>query len=347
MNRLVALVLVLAGLVGGLVFVRNHETPTKVLRVVTWSGYFSEPILAGFTKKTGLKVELSYISSNEELFSKLKAGAAGYDIIMPSDYMVEQMARLSMLEPLNKEWLPHFSQLEDYYLNLPYDPGLKFTVPFVRGNTGILVNTELVKLPPGEVGWDLLFHSPDPKHTSLLDDMREVNSAMLFKKGKSPNTEDKVLLKEIAGDILAAKNQVALFSSEPLPLVLRGDITIAHAFSTHAIQAAQANPKMKYFLPKEGNTVWTDNFAILHGNPKSKEAHVFIDYFLDPENALAVVLDNHLNTPNRGARAKLPLSDQKNETLYPTPAELSRMQFLRALSDGLMIMNQLWTEIKS
>ncbi len=347
MRRLIALFVVIAAVVSSVVWFRNQGGPSKVLRVVTWSGYFSDAIVAEFTKKTGIEVEFSYISSNEELFSKLKAGASGYDLIQPSDYMVEQMIKLSMIQPIKKELLPHFSHLDSYYLNLPYDPGLHYTIPFVRGTTGIVVNTEKVKIPESGISWDLLFNSPDPTHTSLLDDMREVNSAILFRMGKSPNTEDKKTLQEVYQELNKAKSHIALFSSEPLSLLLRGDITIAHAFSTHGIQANRANPKLKYFLPKEGNTVWTDNFAIPSGNAKVKEAHIFMDYFLDPVNALAIVQDNHLATPNLTARRQLSAVEQKDAMLYPSNEELSRMQFLRTLNDGLMIMSQLWTEIKS
>ena len=332
---------------GAILYLRGGTSSSKTVRLIAWSGYFSDNILAEFTKKTGIKVELSYISSNEELFSKLKAGAGGYDLIMPSDYMVEQMSKLNMLKPLNNELLPHRVHLEDYYLHLPYDPGLKYTVPFVRGTTGIAINTERVKVPEEGVTWDFLFNSSDPTHTSFLDDMREVFAAALFKAGKSPNSKDESTLQEARQLIAQTKTRIALFSSEPLPLLLRGDITIAHAFSTHGIQAGLTNPKIKYFLPKEGNTVWTDNFAIPVNTAHTQEAHQFIDYFLDPTNALAVVNDNHLATPNRNAWMMLPAGVQKDETLYPNSLSLSKMLFLSGIDEGLAVMNRLWTEIKS
>ena len=347
MKKTVALLAFVALIIGGVLYLKTHSTSLPVVRVVTWSGYFPDQIINEFTRKTGVRVELSYISSNEELFSKLKAGATGYDIIQPSDYMVEQMTKLDMLHPLDKNLLPHYGHLDPYYLNLPYDPGLKFTLPFVRGTTGVVVNTEKVKVPPQGIDWDFVLNSTDPTHTSLLDDMREVFAAALFKMGKSPNTTDMATLESASLVIRKAKGQIALFSSEPLPLLLRGDVTIAHAFSTHGIQAAVSNPKFKYLLPKSGNTVWTDNFAIPRTSPNIKTAHAFLDYFLDPDNAKAIVDENHLATPNKTARLKLSPLVQKDELLYPIESVLNRMVFLKSIDDGLLIMNRLWTDMKS
>lgn len=348
MKRVLLLVGFIVLALSTVIYFRNQEDSSKVLRVVTWSGYFPDSTLADFTKKTGIKVELSYISSNEELLAKIKAGARGFDIIQPSDYMIEQMTRLNLLQPLDKKLLTHLNHIEDYYFHLSYDPGLKFTVPFVRGTTGILVNTEKVKIPTGEITWDLLFNSPDPRHTSLLDDMREVFSAVLYWQGKDPNSEDPQTLEQVAQQIAKAKGQIALFSSEPQTLLMRGDVTIAHAFSTHGIQIAVDYPHIKYFLPKKGNSVWTDNFAVPVGSQKTQLAHQFINYFLDPDNALSLVQANRLATPNRSAKARLPLGVQKDVLLYPSDQQLKQMSFLHLLDDnGLSSMIRLWTEIKS
>lgn len=348
MKRVIALAGILILFVSAIIFFRNQEDDSKVLRVVTWSGYYPDSILADFTKKTGIQVEVSYISSNEELLAKIKAGARGFDIIQPSDYMIEQMTRLNMLKPLDKKLLTNLKHVEDYYFHLSYDPGLVFTIPFVRGTTGILINTERVRLPKGEITWDFLFNSPDPRHTSLLDDMREVFSAVLYWQGQDPNCQDPKILSEVAKEIARVKSKIALFSSEPQTLLMRGDVTVAHAFSTHGLQIALDYPHIKYFLPKGGNSVWTDNFAIPIGSRKMLEAHQFINYFLDPDNALSLVQANHLATPNRSAKARLPASIQQDILLYPTDEQLREMTFLHILDDdGLAAMIRLWTEVKS
>ncbi len=346
-KRIFGLVMAVGALVGAMAFLRGGSSENRTLRLCSWSNYFPEGYLAEFTRKTGIKVELSFFSSNEELFAKLKAGANGYDLILPSDYMVGQMIRLNMLAPIDHSLLTHLKHLDPYYLNLSYDPGLKYSIPFTRGSTGIAVNTEKVPLPSGEVGWDILFNSPDPQRTSLMDDMREAFAAVLLSEGKPINTKDEAVLAHVKARLSEIKNHIALFSSEPLPLLVRGDITIAHVFSTHGVLAARENPKIKYFIPKEGGVVWTDNFAIPKTTTNTEHAHLFLNYFLDPANALSIAEQNHLATPNRTGRARLPKEDRESLIFYPPAETLSRMFFLEDIGASMPIISRMWTDIKS
>lgn len=345
-QRIVKLVAVLALVVGAVIFLRNKSDNSKTIRVCTWSNYFPEASLAAFTAKTGIKVELSYISSNEELFSKLKAGATGFDIIQPSDYMIGQLNKLNMLTPLDQSSLTNLSHLDDYYRTLPYDPGFKHSVPFTWGTTGIAVNSEKVKVTEAEVSWKLLLDT-QAKHTSLLDDMREVFSAVLFLKGLDPNQRDAKVLEAASKDVAQAKSKVLMFTSEPKPLLLRGELDIAHIYSVDAIQAGKENPNIKYFIPKEGAIIWTDNFAIPKTSNKVAEAHSFINHFLDPDAAYVVITENNLATPNKTARAKLPDDIKNDPAMYPPQEVLGRLKFLVDIGDGLNSMNRLWTELKS
>jgi len=346
-NKGIALLLGLAALIGGIVFYLSPKGSSESLKFCTWSNYYPESILEDFTKKTGIRVELSYVSSNEELFAKLKAGATGYDLIQPSDYMVRQMTKLSMLKPLEHSQLPNLSHLDEYYLNLSYDRGLKYSVPFNWGTTGIAINTEKVTVPGEGVSWKMLFESPDPKHTSLLDDMREVFAAVMLWKGNSINSTSLPVLEAARNDIARIKDNILMFSSEPKPLLLKGEITIAHIYSCDGIQAQIDNPKIRYFIPKEGGVVWTDNFAIPVSSRKEKEAHAFINYFLEPENALKIATQNHLAIPNRTARARLPAEQLNNPNFYPSAEVLVRMKFLEDLGDTLLTINRMWTELKT
>ncbi|NBT58865.1 spermidine/putrescine ABC transporter substrate-binding protein [bacterium] len=346
-QRLVGLFLALACVIGGIVFLRSKVAQTNTLRVCTWSNYFPEKSLQEFTAKTGIRVELTYISSNEELFAKLKAGATGFDIIQPSDYITRRLIALSMLAPLEARLLPNLHHISPYYFKLSYDPGLKYSVPFTFGTTGIAVNTSKVKVPEDEISWSFLFNSSDPSHTSFLDDMREVFAAVLFLKGLPPNTRDLASLEESKGIISQAKNRVLMFTSEPKALLLKGELSVAHMFSVDAIQATRENPHIKFFIPKEGGIIWTDNFAIPTTSTHIEEAHQFINFFLDPEENLKIVEENWLATPNQTAKAMLPETVQKNEQLYPSDETLKKLFFLEELGDTLPKLSRMWTELKS
>ena len=347
LKRIVGLLILLGLATASLIYLRSKNTIPPKLRVSTWSNYFPDSIIQKFTEQTGIKVELSYISSNEELFAKLKAGATGFDIVQPSDYMVRQMKSLSMLSKLDTTLLPNLNHLEDYYRKLPYDPGNEYSVPFTWGTTGIAVNTSKVPLNESEISWNLLLNSPKPRHTSLLDDMREVFSGVLFLNGFSPNTQEVKTLADTKHQIAQIKNRVLMFSSEPKPLLLREEIYIAHIFSSDAVQAQAENPAIKYFIPKEGGIIWTDNFAIPTSSQHKLQAHSFINYFLNPENALATVRQSHLATPNRSVKALLSAEEKSDPNIYPDKETFKKLFFLEDMGDTLQIMNRMWTELKS
>lgn len=346
-QRLVGLFLAFFCVIGGIVFLRSKVAETNTLRVCTWSNYFPEKSLQEFTAKTGVRVELTYISSNEELFAKLKAGATGFDIIQPSDYITRRLIALSMLAPLETRLLPNLHHIDPYYFDLSYDPGLKYSVPFTFGTTGIAVNTAKVKIPEPELSWSFLFNSSDPQHTSLLDDMREVFAAVLFLKGLPPNTRDLASLEDSKAMIFQAKNRVLMFTSEPKALLLKGELSIAHMFSVDAVQAEREDPNIKFFIPKEGGIIWTDNFAIPATSTRIEEAHQFINFFLEPEENLKIVEENWLATPNRTAKTMLPEKIQKNQQLYPSAAVLKNLFFLEELGATLPKLSRMWTELKS
>lgn len=346
-QRLISFFVGLALIIGGILFLRAKVAETNVLRICTWSNYFPEESLAQFTAETGIRVEVTYISSNEELFAKLKAGATGFDIIQPSDYITRRLIALSMLAPLEKSLLPNLEHIDPYYLGLPYDKGLRYSVPFTFGTTGIAVNTQKVPLNEDEISWSFLLESQDPSHTSLLDDMREVFAAFLFSKGLSPNTRELSLLEEAKAAIGKTKNQVLMFTSEPKALLLKGELNISHIFSVDAIQANRENPKIRFFIPKEGGIIWTDNFAIPTTSTRIEEAHRFINFFLDPQNNLRVVEENLLATPNRTSKAMLPKEVQNNPHLYPPQPVMEKLKFLEELGEVLPRLSRMWTELKS
>jgi spermidine/putrescine transport system substrate-binding protein len=346
-QRIVSLFLALVCVIGGIIFLRSKVSQTNTLRVCTWSNYFPEKSLEEFTAKTGIRVELTYISSNEELFAKLKAGATGFDIIQPSDYITRRLIALSMLAPLEPRLLTNLHHIDPYFFKLSYDPNLKYSVPFTFGTTGIAVNTSKVPVDTQAISWSFLFDSKDPKHTSLLDDMREVFAAVLFLKGISPNTRDLASLEDSKGTISQAKNRVLMFTSEPKALLLKGELSISHMYSVDAIQAARVNPHIKFFIPREGGIIWTDNFAIPASSTRIEEAHQFINFFLEPEQNLKIVEENWLATPNKTAKAMLPESVQKNPQLYPPAEVVKTLSFLEELGDTLPRISRMWTELKS
>lgn len=328
-------------------FIKPKTSSVEPLRFCTWSNYYPEAFIQEFTQKTGIPVEMSYISSNEELLAKFKAGASGFDLIQPSDYLVGQMVKLDMLQPLNHAEISNLGNIDAFFTNLTFDPGMKYSVPFTWGTTGIVVNTEKVKLPAGDVSWAILYDSPDAKHTSLLDDMREVFAGLLLWRGQSMNTTDVALLQKTKEALAKVKSKVLLFSSEPRALMEKGEINIGHIFSFDGISLAKADPKYRYLIPKEGATIYTDNFSIPKSSTRTKEAHIFINHFLDSDVGRRMSLETHMATPNRVVKASLPKEVTDDPALYPPAEVMKRLHFLEDLGPTLSILSKMWTELKS
>ncbi|MBI4406203.1 MAG: extracellular solute-binding protein, partial [Deltaproteobacteria bacterium] len=171
-------------------------------------------------------------------------------------------------------------------------------------------------------------------------------AALLWKK-LPVNSTDPKSLETAKQDIAHIKNKILTFTSEPKPLLQRDEIYIAHMFSTDGAQASADNAKFRYFIPKEGAILWTDNFAIPTSSHQVDEAYRFIDFFLEPEHALELALNNHVATTNKTARARLPKSATDNPNFYPQKELLDRLQMMDDLGSELSKLNQMWTELKS
>jgi spermidine/putrescine transport system substrate-binding protein len=333
--------------VGGLAYKRKGAGAPPKLRLFAWSNYFSDELLATFTQRTGIPVEVSYLSSNEELFAKLKAGADGYDLIQPSDYMVRQLVREGMVQPLDHRKLPRLSGILPEYKNPSYDPGLAHSVPIAWGTVGIAVDTAKVKVPVDGVGWSMLFQSPDPKRTSLLDDMREVFSIALILKGIPVNTRNETELAQAKADVASAKDRVLLFTSEPKALLVKEELAIAHCYSLDAAQAKRERASIEYFIPKEGANAWTDNLAIPKGATQVEAAHQFLDFLLEGESMAKLAAEKKIAVTHEDALKLLKEEDRNDTTVYPPADVRKRLNYLEDLGDTTRVVSRLWTELKS
>src|SRR5690606_2563685 len=204
----------IAWLVLALLVLAPAASAQQVLNIYNWSDYIDPSVIADFEKEYGIRVIYNVFSNNEELHARLKAGASGYDVIFPSDYMVEVLIEEDLLQPIPHEAIPNLVHIDERFLNPPFDPGNQYSVPYFWGTTGIGVNTRYVKEPV--TSWDILW---DPKYRgriAMLNDAREVFAVALKRLGKSINERDIESLE-------AAKE--LLIEQKPLVLVYDSDNT--------------------------------------------------------------------------------------------------------------------------
>lgn len=338
MRKLVLLVLV------GL-FVVAVPVGAQVLNIYNWADYIGDDIIREFEREHGIRVIYNVFSNNEELHARLRAGASGYDVIFPSDYMVEVLIEEGLLQPIPHDAISNLAYLDEQFLDLSFDPGNRYSVPYLWGTTGIGINTRFVKEPVES--WDVLWNPKYRGRIAMLNDPREVFSVALKRLGYSGNTRDLGALQE-ARDLLKTQKPLVLTydSDNTKNLLVSGEVWLAHGYSGDVLMAADENPDITYVVPKEGGLLWMDNMAIPKTARNVQAALKFINFILRPEISARLTEAVQYPNPNRGAHEFMDEEILQNPFIYPPQDVMERMEWLEDLGEMAPVVDRLWTEIK-
>jgi spermidine/putrescine-binding protein len=331
------------------------------LSVYNWSGYIDEDLLAQYEQEYGVEIIYDTYGSNEDLLAKLQAGATGYDVIFPSDYMVAQMIELGLLAQIDTAQLSNFGNLDPQFLSAPFDPGNQHCVPYQWGTTGIAYQrTHPAFAETAPDSWAFLFEPAQLEQyasagINVLNDQRELLSAALFYLGHDPNTTERAELEAARDLILAAKPYWKTFNSEDYEnaLMIPGEVVISHAWSGDAATAywatydeATGNSEWAYAIPTEGAVKWLDSICIPASSQRYGTALHFMNYMLDAENAAAVTNTTYYASPSAAA---LPYIDEEildDPGIFPPDAVMAGLEWLHEVGDAIFIYDEMWTAIK-
>ena len=319
----------------------------KVLNLYNWSDYVAKSTIPNFQKQTGITVTQDYFSSNEELLAKLQAGGTGYDVIVPSDYMISIMIKSDILEPLDMSKIPNFKNVGANYKGLPYDPDNEYSVPYQWGTTGILYNKK--KLGKLDASWDPVWDPSNKGKIGMLNDERETPGAALYKLGYSVNSKNKEQLDEAEAELKKQKPLLRGYfdSTQNRPSVINGDLLLGHVFSGDAFLAMAQDDDLDYLIPEPAATRWTDNMAIPKGAEHPDNAHKFINYILGAKTGAALSNYTYYNTPNEAA---LPMIDSALKKLpgYELNSTIfDRLQIIEDVGAATREYSDLFTSVKS
>jgi spermidine/putrescine transport system substrate-binding protein len=313
----------------------------KELHVYNWSDYIAEDTVPNFQKEFGVKVTYDTYESNEEMVAKLQAGATGYDIVVPSGYIVPVMVATDLITPVNRKYITNFNNISPIFQNLATDPGNKYTVPWQWGTSGIAYRTDKVKTPIDS--WAVFHDKRFAKKMTMMDDGREVIGSQLRFRGHSLNSTNPTELSQAKADSIAAKKQLKAYISAPVKAqLISGDVWISQLWNGDTTQAKAEQPNLGYVIPKEGCTIWGDSMCIPKSAPNKRAAHEWMNYILRPQVGAALSEATGYGTPNAAA-AKV----MKNPVPYPTEEELKRLEYQVDLGKDTATWDQIWTEIKS
>lgn len=318
---------------------------TPTLYYFTWTDYVGPDLLEAFERQTGVRVVVDTFSSNEELLAKLQSGAAGYDVTVPSDFMVSIMIKQGLLAELDLSRIPNARKLDPALEKLPVDPEHRYSVPYLWGTVGIGYDASVITTPPDS--WMVLWDERYRGKISMLNDQREVFGAVLRSMGHSVNTRDPAVIEQAKAKLLRQKPLVKTYTSDHVDhLLASGEVVLAHGWGGPVARAMALRPSIRYVVPKEGATIWADCLVVPKTSRNKELAMAFINYLLDREVAARTSERLLFASANREARALVKSSVRDNPAIYPDEATLGRLEWMLDVGEALRFYDRAWTELK-
>ena len=303
-------------------------------------------IIDAFTKETGIKVSVENYASNEEMLAKLLAGGGTYDLIQPSEYVVEGLIKENLLIPIDHAAIPNLKNIAPEFKNMSFDPGNKFSIPYMAGSVGIVVNTELVQ---DEIkGYSDVFQEKFKKNIVVLDDAREIVGWGLETLGIPINEVSDENLEKVKPVLAKWLPLVKVFDSDsPKTALLNGDVALGIVWGGEGAILVNENKKFKWVVPAEGAHLFVDCLAIPKSAKRVKNAHLFMDFVLRPEISAKISEAFPYLNPNVAARELLTPEQRGNRASFPTADELERMQMFKDIGEQATKIDELVTSQKA
>ncbi len=329
------------------------------LYLYNWNNYISQATVARFEAQCQCRVKQDYYSDNEEMLAKLEAGAAGYDILVPTGNAVESLIKRGALRPIDASLLPNLRNIKPDYLDTWFDPGNRYSVPYAYTVTLIGYNVEKLRelgLPTDT--WALIF---EPAYlekirgrVTVLNSQRELMAAAMKYLGYGVHEKDPAKWAQAKRLILRAKPYWATFSNSTYIKDLAiGNIWVAHGYSNDMFRAQQdaraaGRPfTIGFATPKEGAVLALDNFVLHQSGRRPDLAHRFINFMLQGENAAELANLIGAGSPNAAAVPYLIPEIAANPSLFPQPADVKKLEMLRDFDPRQRrMLSRMWTEIK-
>ena len=244
--------------------VRDLGPLERELAIYIWSDYVAPDTIPNFEREFGVKVTMDFYDSNEEMLAKLQAGARGYDIVVPSSYIVEVLIATELAVPIHHRYLTNWSNLSPIFLDRSFDPGNRYTMPWMWGVTGFAYRRDKIPDPPPS--WEIFLDRHYRGKMTQMDDGRDVLGAWLRYRGHSLNSTDPAQLEAAKLDAIEAKKNLKAYISAPVKgQLISGDVWVAQLWNGDAEQARMEQPQLDYVVPKEGCTLWLDSLVIPRG----------------------------------------------------------------------------------
>lgn len=317
---------------------------SEVIYVYNWMEYIGDDVIAKFQEETGIKVKYDTFETNESMYAKIKSGGGGYDIIFPSDYMIERMINEDMLEEIDMDNIPNFKYVDERFISPEYDKDNKYGVPYMWGTLGIVYNKTMVDEPVDS--WDVLWDEKYTKQIFMYDSERDTIALALKRLGYSLNTRSEQELEDAKLSLIQQKPLVKAYLNEPIKDKMIGDEgALAVMYSGDAFYCQDLNPDLGYVVPKEGSNVFFDGMVIPKGAKNKSGAEKFINFLCRPD--IAAENSEFIGYTTVISDA-IPLMDEEitsNPTFIASDEEMGRCEFFYDLGDFKKNYSEAWQQI--
>ncbi len=320
-----------------------------VVNVFNWEDYIDESVLQMFEEETGIHVNYMRFTTNEDMMVQVEANPSAFDVVFPSDYMVERMLRKGLLEEINYDHIPNAQYILENLRNPDYDPNGAHSVPYMWGTVGILYNTTMVDDPVDS--WEILWNTKYANNVFMLDSIRDSMGITLKLLGYDLNTReypelraatDKLVLQKTSGMVKAYQ------VDETKDKMINNEAALALMWSGDAQYAIDLNPDLAYAVPKEGSNVWVDPMVIIKGCRNLENAEKFIDFLCRPDIAVLNCEEICYSSPNSEAINLMGEEYTENPVLNPSQETIDRCEFFHDIEENVMpIYTTLWNEVKN
>lgn len=322
------------------------------LYVYNWGEYISDgaegtlDVNAAFEEKYGIEVVYDTYDTNEVMYSKLKGGGVSYDVVIPSDYMIERMIKEDMLEKLDFSNIPNYKYIADKYKNLLHDPDNEYSVPYTVGMVGLIYNTTMVEEAPDS--WTVLWDEAYANRVLMINNPRDAFAIAQSVLGMDYNNESPVAWRVAAELLKEQKNVSPAYVNDEIFLKMEsGEAALAPYFAGDFLTMQDNNPDLSFVYPKEGVNFFVDGVCILKGSRNKLAAELYINFLLEPDVALANAEYICYASPHTEVFNDPEYYFYQNEILYPEDGKFKTQLFLNLDSEILSLMSTLWDDVKN
>ncbi len=316
------------------------------IKVYNWEDYIDREVLNLFEEETGIHVNYVTFPGNEDMYTRLSSGAEVYDVVIPSEYMVERLIKEDLIDALNLDNIPNLENILDNLRDPSYDPGNAHSIPYMWGTLGIVYNTDMVEQPV--TSWAALLDEKYAGEIFMIDQYRDAIGLALKALGYSMNTRDEAELAAAGEWLMAQKDSGVLggyILDQAKDMMVANEAAMAVMYSGDALYAMEKNDKLAYAIPDEGSNIWVDCMCVPKVSQNKEAAECFINFMCRPDIARMNMEEIRYSSPIKQVVENLSEEDLASTAMNPTDEMVARCEYYVDISDVADLYDNVWMDV--